>query len=79
MTSTILFSELNLASSVHQAIQECGYLHPTPVQERSIPLALDGEDLMIQSQTGTGKTAAFMIPVIEHLLQTKTKSFFSSK
>ena len=51
MTSTTLFAQLNLSSSIHQAIQDCGYIHPTPVQEKSIPLALEGEDLMIQSQT----------------------------
>ena len=68
MNSTTLFTQLDLSSALHQAIEECGYIHPTPVQEKTIPLAIQGMDLMIQSQTGTGKTAAFMIPVIEHLL-----------
>ena len=63
----IRFTDLSLSDPLLQALQGMGYEHPTPVQASAIPLAASGSDLMVQSQTGTGKTAAFSIPVIEKL------------
>ena len=51
-----------------QAVREAGYVRPTPIQERAMPHLLDGRDLIGIAQTGTGKTAAFMLPILHHLL-----------
>ena len=51
-----------------QAVWEAGYVRPTPIQERAMPHLLDGRDLIGIAQTGTGKTAAFMLPILHHLL-----------
>jgi ATP-dependent RNA helicase DeaD len=61
------FTDLPLSAPMYQALETIGYVHPTPVQRASIPLVATGCDLMVQSQTGTGKTAAFGIPLIEAL------------
>ncbi len=61
------FEELNLNPSILKAITACGYTVPTPVQEQSIPLVLEGHDLIATAQTGTGKTAAFVLPALERL------------
>jgi len=61
------FDSLNLAAPILKAISQCGYAAPTPIQEQSIPLALSGKDLIASAQTGTGKTAAFVIPALERL------------
>ena len=50
------------------AVRDTGYTTPTPIQEQAIPVALEGRDLMGLAQTGTGKTAAFMLPILERLL-----------
>jgi ATP-dependent RNA helicase DeaD len=59
------FSSFSLSSETLRSIEAKGYETPTPVQEETIPLALDGKDLVVQSRTGTGKTAAFGIPIVE--------------
>ncbi|MGE5384612.1 MAG: DEAD/DEAH box helicase, partial [Betaproteobacteria bacterium] len=56
------FEALGLNTSVLKALVEAGYTQPTPVQEQAIPAALAGRDLLVSSQTGSGKTAAFMLP-----------------
>ena len=65
--SEILFTDLTLSDPLLEALGEMGYERPTPVQASAIPLAAAGSDLMVQSQTGTGKTAAFGIPLIENI------------
>ncbi len=62
------FAELALGPQTLQALSDAGYLRPTPIQAQAIPLALNGRDIMGLAQTGTGKTAAFVIPIIERLL-----------
>ncbi|TYC62425.1 DEAD/DEAH box helicase [Rhodobacterales bacterium] len=62
------FQSLGLSESLLQAITENGYDTPTPIQQQSIPLILNGSDLMGLAQTGTGKTAAFGLPLIDRLL-----------
>ena len=61
------FQELNLIPPLFQAIQEEGYETPTPIQEQTIPAALAGRDILGCAQTGTGKTAAFALPILNHL------------
>jgi ATP-dependent RNA helicase RhlE len=61
------FSELNLLKNIHQALTEEGYESPTPIQQQAIPVILEGTDLVGCAQTGTGKTAAFAIPIINML------------
>ena len=61
------FEEFNLNPAILKAITACGYTTPTPVQEQSIPLVLAGNDLIATAQTGTGKTAAFVLPALERL------------
>ena len=62
------FREFNLDSSLMEGIQNAGYVNCTPVQEQVIAAASDGSDLYVQSQTGTGKTAAYLIAVMQELL-----------
>ena len=61
------FEELNLAPAILQAVQEQRYDTPTPVQAQAIPIVLAGHDLLAGAQTGTGKTAAFMLPILHKL------------
>ena len=65
---TSAFASLDLAEPLLRAVAELGYEKPTPVQEQSIPLVLGGRDLMAGAQTGTGKTAAFALPILQRLL-----------
>lgn len=61
------FSQLGLASAQVRVCESLGYLHPTPIQSKGIPLILNGEDLIGCAETGTGKTAAFLLPIIQNL------------
>ncbi len=63
----VTFENLNLLTPVLKAISEMGYEHPTPIQEKSIPALLQGGDVLGEAQTGTGKTAAFGLPLISQL------------
>ena len=54
-----------------QAIAAQGWSSPTPIQEKAIPLALEGKDILARARTGSGKTAAFCIPVVQKLLMAK--------
>jgi len=64
----ILFSSLALDSLILRAIEETGYTEPTPIQAQAIPYVIAGRDLMAMAQTGTGKTAAFTLPMLQRLL-----------
>jgi ATP-dependent RNA helicase RhlE len=62
------FAELGLAEPVLRAVVDAGYTHPTPIQAQAIPLARRGRDLIGLAQTGTGKTAAFTLPIVDRLI-----------
>jgi len=65
--STINFADLGLSPAIHRVIDEVGYETPSPIQAQSIPPLLAGHDLLGQAQTGTGKTAAFALPLLSRL------------
>jgi superfamily II DNA/RNA helicase len=66
------FKELGIIEPILKALEAEGYTHPTPIQEQSIPILLNRKDLLGCAQTGTGKTAAFSIPIIQHIHNGKT-------
>ena len=68
-TSSLTFSQFELDSRIKQATQAMGFDHPTEVQAAVIPLANESKDLWVCAKTGSGKTAAFLIPALQHLLQ----------
>ncbi|MEH3022362.1 MAG: DEAD/DEAH box helicase [Pseudomonas oryzihabitans] len=61
------FISLGLSEALARAVEDAGYVNPTPVQQRAIPAVLQGRDLMVAAQTGTGKTGGFALPVLERL------------
>ena len=63
----MLFNELGLAANLLRAIDELGYTEATPIQQQAIPLVLNGDDVLACAQTGTGKTAGFMLPLLQRL------------
>ena len=69
LTTNITFADLALAEPLLRAITETGYVAPTPIQAQAIPLVLQGGDLLAAAQTGTGKTAGFVLPILHLLLQ----------
>lgn len=68
------FEDLNLREELLKAIAEEGYEIPSPIQEKAIPPALEGRDVLGCAQTGTGKTAAFALPILQNILKTATKN-----
>jgi len=61
------FQALGLIEPLLRAIEECGYLTPSPIQSQSIPMILNGHDLLASAQTGTGKTASFILPILQRM------------
>ncbi|NSL88380.1 DEAD/DEAH box helicase [Chitinophaga solisilvae] len=70
----MLFEQLGLIEPILKAIKNEGYTTPTPIQVQSIPIVLEGKDLLGCAQTGTGKTAAFAIPILQQLYKTRSAS-----
>ncbi|PSN37192.1 putative ATP-dependent RNA helicase DDX56 [Blattella germanica] len=68
------FHEMELDDRILKAIAKLGWLAPTPIQERAIPILLGGKDVLIRARTGSGKTGAFSIPVIQRILNSKQVS-----
>jgi ATP-dependent RNA helicase RhlE len=68
------FASLSLADEIHRAIRDSGYTNPTPIQAQMIPLIQEGHDVIGLSQTGTGKTAAFVLPILHQLATSKTRA-----
>ena len=69
------FESLGLSAELLRAVADSGYTTPTPIQSQAIPLVLAGRDLMGAAQTGTGKTAAFVLPIFERLKPYANTSF----
>ncbi len=67
MSDSITFADLDLSASVLEAIEAAGYVEPTPIQQQAVPVLLAGGDVILQAQTGTGKTAAFVLPIAERM------------
>jgi len=65
---TVRFADFGLAPEIQRALSDQGYVHPTPIQAKAIPIVLQGRDVMGAAQTGTGKTASFSLPIIQLLL-----------
>lgn len=65
----MLFNQLGLTAELLRAVDEKGYQEATPIQQQSIPLILDGRDVLAGAQTGTGKTAGFTLPMLQRLQQ----------
>jgi superfamily II DNA/RNA helicase len=68
VADTVRFADFGLAPEILRALSDQGYVHPTPIQAKAIPLVLEGKDVMGAAQTGTGKTAGFSLPIIQLLL-----------
>ncbi|GAI88962.1 unnamed protein product, partial [marine sediment metagenome] len=66
---TTEFTQLGLQAQLVQTVSNLGYITPTPIQSEIIPLMLEGHDVIGQAQTGTGKTAAFVLPILQTLEQ----------
>ncbi|MFT8723268.1 MAG: DEAD/DEAH box helicase [Acetobacter malorum] len=69
MSPSITFADLPLAQPLQAALAETGYTTPTPIQAQSIPFLLEGRDLLGMAQTGTGKTASFVLPLLHRMAQ----------
>ena len=61
------FISLGISESIVNKLRESGIAKPTPIQEKAIPLVMDGKDVIAQAQTGTGKTFAFILPILEKI------------
>ena len=68
------FSKFNLSDTLNKSLKSINFITPTPIQEKSIPIILDGNDILGSAQTGTGKTAAYAIPILDLLLKSKKSS-----
>src|SRR5207237_2561659 len=66
-TPDITFAQLGLPDNILSTLTQLGYEAPTPIQEKTIPVLLEGRDVIGQAQTGTGKTAAFALPMLSRL------------
>jgi ATP-dependent RNA helicase RhlE len=69
------FAELGLSADLLRTVADEGYSEPTPIQERAIPIVLEGKDVLAAAQTGTGKTAAFTLPILDRLRKHGNTSF----
>ena len=67
------FNDLGLHPMLLSRCESLGYVTPTPIQEQAIPLVLQGTDLIACAETGTGKTAAFLLPILQKLIEKKPK------
>ena len=70
---SIKFADLNFDKNILSAVRSEGYESPTPIQAQAIPFALDGRDIMASAQTGSGKTAAFLLPTLQRLTKRSEK------
>ena len=68
------FADLGLSEPLLEALEDVGYEQPSPIQEQAIPSMLEGHDIIGQAQTGSGKTAAFGLPMLETSIPTSPRS-----
>ena len=68
------FADLGLSEPIVHAVADAGYIHPTPIQEQAIPVVLQGRDVLGCAQTGTGKTASFVLPMLDILAGSRAKA-----
>ena len=66
-----LFGDIQLSKKIYSAIADMGFEEPSPIQSKTIPMVLEGHDVIGQAQTGTGKTAAFGIPMMERVTDSR--------
>jgi ATP-dependent RNA helicase RhlE len=69
----LTFNDFKFDETLLEGLYSMGYKQPTPIQEQAIPVILNNKDIVACAQTGTGKTAAFLLPIIQHILQAKTR------
>ncbi|CAN7946957.1 unnamed protein product, partial [Ixodes hexagonus] len=69
---TVMFHEMGLDDRLLKAIAKLGWTKPTPIQEKAIPLILEGKDVLARARTGSGKTGGFAVPVVQKLLLAKS-------
>ena len=67
------FRNLELSDSIIKSLKQAGYTECTPIQDRTLPLSLRGKDIAGQAQTGTGKTAAFLLATFQHLMNDESE------
>jgi superfamily II DNA/RNA helicase len=72
-TTVLSFSEFGLSPEILDGIRDMGYSQATPIQQQAIPVVLDGKDIVASAQTGTGKTAAFVVPILQKILNSPDK------
>ena len=72
------FLSLKLEETLFESLAKINFKTPTPIQAKAIPVALEGKDILGTAQTGTGKTGAFGIPLVNYLLKTKKRYCFSN-
>ena len=77
--SGLNFVDLNLDSEILQAVRDSGYKVPTPIQAQAIPIILEGKDVLGCAQTGTGKTAAYALPILQRLFSIKSNTSMKNK
>jgi len=77
--SDLNFGDLDLDSTILQAVRDSGYETPTPIQAQAIPIILNGKDMLGCAQTGTGKTAAFALPILQRLISIKNNDNMKTK
>ena len=77
--SGLNFADLDLDSKILQAVRDSGYEAPTPIQAQAIPIILNGKDILGCAQTGTGKTAAFALPILQRLVSIKNNNNMKTK
>ena len=77
--SGLKFADLDLDSKILQAVRDSGYEAPTPIQAQAIPIILNGKDMIGCAQTGTGKTAAYALPILQRLVSIKNNNNIKNK